>query len=72
MAGFQPRRAEASDKDNRKQVIISTSSSFESYLDARASTSASGWGFSASAEFAAKSEVSYQSNQVLLIAYRDI
>ena len=34
--------------------------------------SMSGWGASMSASFAAQSDVQYNSNQVLLIAYRDI
>ena len=52
--------------------IISSATSNEAYLNARASVSASGWGASASASIASENSVSYQSNQVKIVAYRDL
>lgn len=41
-------------------------------MNARASVSASGWGASASASIASENSVKYQSNQVKIVAYRDL
>lgn len=64
--------ANASDSDNIGQQIISSSESYERYFDTRGSMSASGWGASVSANMAYSSDMQYNSNQVLLVAYRDI
>lgn len=44
----------------------------EKYLSARASVSGKGWNWKASVKFATDAGVTYQSNEVLLVAYRDL
>ena len=72
MNGFKKKNTTTADSDHIGQTIISNSHSLVNYLDGRASISASGWGVPISAEFAAKSGINYQSDQLIIVAYRDI
>lgn len=72
MNGYEKQKATSAESDNIGQHTITTSESFESYLKSRASVSVSGWGFGLAANFAHQSKINYDSNQVILIAYRDI
>lgn len=53
-------------------MMISSTESMESYLNGRGSISGGGWGFEATASFAKDSGATYESNQVIVIGYRDI
>lgn len=72
MEGASLITSKASDSDQMRQQIISSAQSQEAFIEAKTSASGSGWGFKASAEIAASTKVSYKSNEVLLIAYREI
>lgn len=72
MTGFTEQKSQATDKEIFVHQIVSSTETFSSYLDSKMSASSSGWGFSASVDIAASNDVSYQSNQVLLLAHRSI
>lgn len=72
MKDYTKKTSDAADSDRIGQQIINSAESFERYIDARASISGSGWGVKAGASIAAGSNGHYESNQVVLIAYREI